>query len=323
MSPIRSTPSRIYPGNQPLGHLGDVARRDKGVSNLAMGSCRQKISLAARCRTAGFSMVELLIVTVILMVIMGVITRTVAEAIQRSQFEQVRMDLTQQSREFVDEFQRDIHQSGYPNCEMFLPNCKPYSAVIYQNNTVAAGLVRVDNTQVVFEGDVDGSGTVSTVRYRLVDSAGAFPPAGSCPCTIQRSQQTKANDNWIAGTGGPVFSQELNNVANSGVSASTTYGSPNNLIGVGLPVSGNMHGYTGLTNLQNFPVFTAYDQTGAPLALPMDITTVGLTMHNITAIRFTVNLIGNQTTGTDLQTGMRPVMTLVGNGRINNNFSNY
>jgi Tfp pilus assembly protein PilE len=323
MSPLRSTRMRIYPGNQPLGHLGDVASPGKGVSNLSMASCSQKIGWSGRSRIAGFSLVELLIVCVILMVIMGAITRTVAEAIQRSQFEEVRMDLTQQAREFVDEFQRDLHQSGYPNCEMYFQNCKPYNAVLYSSNTVAAGLVHVDNTQVVFEADVDGSGTVSTVRYRLVDSNQAFPRAGNCPCTIQRSQQPKANDNWIAGTGGPAFSQELNNVANSGISASTTYGSPANLVGVGLPITGNMYGYGALTNIENFPVFTAYDQTGAPLALPLDITTAGLAMHNITAIRFTVNLIGNQTTGTDLKTGNRPVMTLVGNGRINNNFSNY
>jgi len=42
----------------------------------------------------------------------------ISTTVQRSQAEQTKVDLTQEGREFVDEFERDLHQAGYPNCRM-------------------------------------------------------------------------------------------------------------------------------------------------------------------------------------------------------------
>ncbi|PYX24177.1 MAG: hypothetical protein DMG82_09400, partial [Acidobacteria bacterium] len=64
----------------------------------------------------GFSLIELLVVCLVLTVVLGGVFRIINHVMQRSQAEQVKVDLTQQAREFVDEFERDVHQAGYPNC---------------------------------------------------------------------------------------------------------------------------------------------------------------------------------------------------------------
>ena len=143
----------------------------------------------------GFSLIELLVVCLVLTVVLGGVFRIINHVMQRSQAEQVKVDLTQQAREFVDEFERDVHQAGYPNCRMIstpgaATNCPPdyTNQLVLGNASVAAGLVLVSNTEVIFEGDVDGDGVVDTVVYRLVDQNLNYPPATTCPCTIQRSQ---------------------------------------------------------------------------------------------------------------------------------------
>jgi prepilin-type N-terminal cleavage/methylation domain-containing protein len=286
---------------------------------------------------AGFSMVELMLVCVILAVVMASVVRGVDTTIQRSQAEQSKVDLTQEGREFVDEFERDLHQAGYPNCRTVAapglgatPNCpadnsNPTEAM---NSAVAVGLVYVSNTKVIFEGAVDGSGTVYSVQYRLVDSAGNFPPATTCPCTVQRSEMAKVNGTLPLAQ--PVtWSQELQNVVNSGVPAGTA------AYGNGLPISGNTAWgatnssyYAAIASFKDYPVFQAYDQSGNIVALPLDITTPAGTAaltcaasstSCVKSIRLTINLLANATTGADLQTKVRPVTTMVGNARLVNN----
>ena len=173
----------------------------------------------------GFSLIELVIVCAILTIVLGAVFNGIDLATQRSQAEQTKVDLTQEGREFIDEFERDLHQAGYPNCRMVSTagvanNCPAdnTSPAVAMNPAVAVGLVSVSNTQVVFEGDVDGDGVVDVVVYRLVDAAGNYPPATTCPCTVQRSQMPKVNG--ILPLAQPTtFSQELQNVVNSGVVA--------------------------------------------------------------------------------------------------------
>ena len=73
---------------------------------------------------------------------------------------------------------------------------------------------------------MDGSGTVSQVWYQLVDSAGNYPPAGTCPCKVQRAQIAKtatSDATWpLPQPSANAFSLELQNVVNSG--QSTTAG---------------------------------------------------------------------------------------------------
>jgi len=66
----------------------------------------------------GFSLLELMLVCAILSVVLAAVFSGISTTIQRSQAEQTKVDLTQEGREFVDEFERDLHQAGYPNCRM-------------------------------------------------------------------------------------------------------------------------------------------------------------------------------------------------------------
>lgn len=153
---------------------------------------------------AGFSLVELMVVCAILVIVLASVFNGISLTIQRSEAEQTKVDLTQEGREFVDEFERDLHQAGYPNCRTVAapglgatPNCpadntNPTEAM---NSNVAVGLVYVSNTKLIFEGAVDGSGTVYSVQYRLTDSAGNYPPITTCPCTIQRSENGEGERN--------------------------------------------------------------------------------------------------------------------------------
>ena len=280
----------------------------------------------------GFSLIELLVVCLVLTVVLGGVFRIINHVMQRSQAEQVKVDLTQQAREFVDEFERDVHQAGYPNCRMIstpgaATNCPPDYAnpLVAQNASVAAGLVLVSNTEVIFEGDVDGDGVVDTVWYRLVDQNGNFPPATTCPCTIQRSQMPKVA--LLPPLPAPqvaqptLFSQELQNVVNSGVVAGTTP------YGTGLAISGNtVWGqtntayYAAITTFKDFPVFTAYDQNGTVIQLPLDLNTATgqANIPNIKSLRLTINLLAHPVTGTDQKTNLRQVETLMGNVRLVN-----
>jgi prepilin-type N-terminal cleavage/methylation domain-containing protein len=285
-------------------------------------------------RQAGFSLLELLIVVAILTIVMTAVFNGINQITQRSQAEQVKVDLTQEGREFVDEFERDLHQAGYPNCRMVATgsaNCPAdYTLTgtpVAKNSAVAAGLVYVSSTRVVFEGDVDGDGVVDTVWYQLVDSAGNYPPTGTCPCTIQRGQKQKVNSYYPLDTQQqPNFTQELQNVVNSGQPSGTSQ------YGGGLSISGstawgatNSAYYAAISSFKDYPVFQAYDQNGLIISMPQDLS-AGSTLLNCSAtstncvksIRLTINLLAT-TTNADMKTKIRPVMTLVGDARLVNN----
>jgi prepilin-type N-terminal cleavage/methylation domain-containing protein len=289
---------------------------------------------------AGFSLLELVIVCAILTIVLAAIFNGVDLVTQRSQAEQTKVDLTQEGREFVDEFERDLHQAGYPNCRMVKApgagsNCPAdfSNTTVYQSSAVAAGLVSLSNTQIVFEGDVEGNGTVDTIRYQLVDSAGISPPTGTCPCTIQRSQKPKV-DGTPPLSQPTSWSQELQNVVNSGVPGVDASGNPLPY-GGGLSISGNTAWgatntsyYAAISSFKDFPVFQAYDQFGNIVPLPQDITNsagsailnCGTTSTNcVKSIRLTINLLAPAATGVDMKTRVRPVMTLVGTARLVNN----
>jgi prepilin-type N-terminal cleavage/methylation domain-containing protein len=287
----------------------------------------------------GFTLIELMIVCAVLAIVLGAVFEGINTIIQRSQSEQVKVVFTQAGREFVDEFERDLHQAGYPNCRMVATagaatNCPADStqAAVAENQGLAVGLVHVDNTKIVFEGDMDGDGTVENVEYKLVDANGTNPPA-SCPCTLQRSQIPKpatalALPPW-SNLVRP-FYQELQNVVNSGQPVGTApYGG-------GAPISGNTAWgasntayYASLSTFKDYPVFQAYDQFGNIVPLPKDLSVAADTqtltcsissISCIKSIRLTINLLANATTGLDLQTKVRPVSTLVGSARLVNNF---
>jgi prepilin-type N-terminal cleavage/methylation domain-containing protein len=289
----------------------------------------------------GFTLLELMLVCAILAIVLGSVFQGINTVIQRSQSEQTKVDLTQSGREFVDEFERDLHQAGYPNCRMVstiiggVPTGCPAdfstgnTLIVAENSAVAVGLVHVDSTKIIFEGDMNGSGVVNSVQYELIDAAGNNPPA-NCPCTLQRSEvQKNINNTTSPLLQTPAFSQELQNVVNSGQPVG------NAPFGGGVPITGNTAWgatntayYAAISTFKDYPVFQAYDQFGFIVPLPVDLATPGSTqtltcaissISCIKSIRLTINLLANATTGVDLKTRVRPVTTLVGSARLVNN----
>jgi len=164
-----------------------------------------------RGREQGFTLIELMISVGILTVVVGVVVEGLTKLMQRNTIETAKVDLTQQSREFMDQIVNDIHQSGYPSAKMFdpatlVPLSNPVNCNLYVQ--VACGLVNVTPSSLQFEGDVDGTGTVSEVFIQL------SPLNGPCPCIIQRGAVSKAL--WMAGTL-PSYYTEVNNVNNTNI----------------------------------------------------------------------------------------------------------
>src|SRR5260221_12185208 len=112
---------------------------------------------------AGFSLLELVVVRAILTTVLAAVFNGINLVTQRSHAEQTKVDLTQEGREFVDEFERDLHQAGYPNCRMVKAagaanNCPAdYSnTTVWTSSAVAAGPAKLTNTGNDFVGGVDG-----------------------------------------------------------------------------------------------------------------------------------------------------------------------
>jgi prepilin-type N-terminal cleavage/methylation domain-containing protein len=163
--------------------------------------CRNKKRVLAN----GFTLLELIISVAILTVVVGVVVQGLTKLQQRNTMEAVKVDLTQESREFMDQIVSDIHQAGYPSLKMFDPASKPLGL---NDPGVSRGLLNVTPSALQFEADVDGSGTVSEVFIQL------NPLNGPCPCTIQRGTIPKLS--WQGGTQ-PFYYTEVNNVNNTNI----------------------------------------------------------------------------------------------------------
>jgi prepilin-type N-terminal cleavage/methylation domain-containing protein len=134
-------------------------------------------------RQRGFTLIELLMVVLLLSIVVGAVFSQIDRAQVRYRVEDQKVDLTQQEREFIDQFTRDLHQAGYPSAAMF--------GGIGTATQIALGLTSLSNNDIVIEGDVDGDGAVETVEYSYFDGSGWTSSAPNpCPC-IRRSQVPK------------------------------------------------------------------------------------------------------------------------------------
>ncbi len=126
----------------------------------------------------GFSLIEMMIVVFVLTLIVGAMFRQIDRAQTRYSVESQKLDLTQQNRDFIDQFTRDLHQAGYP------------SPLIYGNRLdlssyrTAAGIWSISTTDLRMEADVDGDGIVDEIAYHLDTTAGG---ADNCPCLKRAS----------------------------------------------------------------------------------------------------------------------------------------
>ena len=162
---------------------------------------------------AGFSLIELLLVVAILSVVLGVVLRQIMVVQQRSQTESVKLDMTQQAREGLDQMIHDIHMAGYPNAKMFWSSA--LSSPINNNVNVAAGcnpttggctgatsglvyIIGGSSPQLWLEGDMDGDGQVDVVRYRYVTTS---TESDNCPCIERGWSSPKTAGDPVAFTG--------------------------------------------------------------------------------------------------------------------------
>ena len=217
----------------------------------------------------GFSLIELLVVVAVITVIMGTVLKSIDLTQQTSSSQQVKLDLTQEAREFVDQLTRDLHNVGYPYVRdmangMADPNntnSAPYNTFTSAYDPYnAPGLIYVNNGALWFAGDIDGTenydssgnplGTaqVKIVRYDLISTG------SNCPCLRRTEFYRNGGDPYSdAQTMGTAVQQlEIQGVQN-GTSASNA-------------------------------IFTVYDTSGNPITLPINFDN-GSTIAAINSIK--------------------------------------
>jgi len=153
----------------------------------------------------GMSLIEVMVVLLITTVITGAVFSQIVNVQHRASSEQVKLDLFQEARDFVDQMSRDLHQIGYPNPKNFAPG----QLTGVNDPTAAVGLVKADANELRFEGDVNGDGSVETLIYQLVTTG------DNCPC-LRRSEIGKQSGNPLTGQATPSWYTEVQNVQNGG-----------------------------------------------------------------------------------------------------------
>jgi prepilin-type N-terminal cleavage/methylation domain-containing protein len=192
-------------------------------------------------RQKGFSLVELMLTVLLLAIAMAIATNGLMQMQKRASADTGKVDMTQMSRQFVDQIVNDLHQTGYPGLKIYDATVVPTPTTASVN--VAAGLLAVDANAVEFEADVDGSGNVSHVYLELLWSNGTPVSAGpgACPCTLQRGTLYKAQ----VGKAAIPYYTEVNNVTNTNIFSAYLFdGTP-----VALPASAS-----DLPNIKNIKV---------------------------------------------------------------------
>jgi len=188
-----------------------------------------------RSNQQGFSLVELMIVVVLLLTMMATVFQLINQAIARSGTEQSKLDMFQESREFMDQLSRDLHEAGYPSTQNLASSVLTVSPVINDHRN-AVGIVKITSGDLWFEGNVDGTGVVYSVQYHLDTST-----ANGCPC-LRRSQQVKIDGNPVTGQTAATYEVEVQGVQNTNIFSAFLHGATGTP--VALPVDFNTDGST-------------------------------------------------------------------------------
>jgi len=167
-----------------------------------MRKMKRNVIRIPRSRQRGFSLLELLIAVVILTFVIAVVVRGVTELQKSNSSQAVNIDLTQESRQFMDQVVEDLHQAGYPPPTMF-----DAATAAASPNSVANGLIEIHTNWIQYEGDVDGTG-VSEIFVQL------SPAGGPCPCTLRRGALSKVS---YSGGSAPTYYTEVDGVMNLNV----------------------------------------------------------------------------------------------------------
>lgn len=211
----------------------------------------------------GFSLIEMMVVIIIVSIVIAAVLTQVNQTQQRATAEQGKLDQFQAARNFVDQISADARQMGYPNIHnvdsttLGIAAGSPY----FDSTQVAAGLLKLTNNQLVFEGDVDGSGAVSIVSYTINGD-------GACATCLERAQVAKTANATVS-----------NSAYLTAALALVTTGSYSAQIQ-------NVQNATSATN----PIFRAFDSTGAAIALPIDIGTSAVNIANVRTIQISLDV---------------------------------
>jgi prepilin-type N-terminal cleavage/methylation domain-containing protein len=239
----------------------------------------------------GFSLIEMLIAVAIVTAVIAVVVQGITKMQRRSFVEGSKIDTVQETRDFIDQMVRDIHNVGYPAPKVNpFPgaNCNPTD-----NANVACGLIYFSPTQIKYEADLDGSGTVYQVWVQL-----AVGPSGGCPCILQRGAITKAQ--VLAGTP-PTYFTEVNGVLNSGD------GTGNATYAISLAGSGSY------TTYGTADVFASYDSNAT--LNPVGTCTTAAACSSIRSLQITANVVPSFI---DNATNTFQVTSITSKARLNN-----
>ena len=251
-----------------------------------------RMRTTSRRPQAGFSLIELMIVILLLSNIMGSVFSQIDLLQKRFRTEQNLLDISQTAREFLDQIVRDLHKAGFPNWRLYqagvFADTDPYH---YKSAYVAVGLFYIDATLIKFEGDLNGDGKVLNVAYKLETDTTA---AGNenCPC-LRRAQEAKADGSdplaWV-----PTYQTQVENIDPSTIST--------------------------------LPVFTAFDNTGAVQTISPALTksnwnpddtgpSASDPINRIWTIQVQMSVRGQNI---DLSTTARPEVFLTATAQMNN-----
>jgi len=239
-----------------------------------------------------------MVVVFVLMIIMGAVFQSINMTQKTSNSQQIKLDLTQQAREFVDQITTDLRNSGYPykrnmslgTVDASSSQASPYNtftSAYDQNN--APGLIYVDNGSLWFAASMDGSNgsngagsaNVKIVRYDYAATG------TNCPC-LRRTEFTRAG-------GDP-----LTDAQNPGTA----------------PAQLEIQGVQGGTTAAD-AIFTVYDATGTAITLPIDFDNNAQTLASINSLKIKLNV---QSANKDF-TGGYPVTTVVSSMALMNSCS--
>lgn len=248
-----------------------------------------RINQKTRARGAqGFSLIEMMIALALVTIVLGVVFAGIVQTQQRNFAETAKVDTVQETRDFVDQMVRDIHDVGYPPGRVISgnPNC-------VNNAAVSCGLIAFSPLQIKYEGDLDGTGTVYQVWVQLVAA-----PNGDCPCTLQRGVITKAA---ALANNVPTYFTEVNGVLNSGNGAGVA-----NFPAV-LAGAGNYAAYSTADVFQAFDINANQVGTCDPTTIP--------DCSSIRSLQITANVVPNYS---DPKTRTFPVYSITSKARLNN-----
>src|SRR5512146_632138 len=179
----------------------------------------------------GFSLVELMIVVLLLSIVVGAVFSQINRAQVRYRVEDQRVDLTQQERDFIDQFTRDLHQAGYPSPAQF------GNRFDLSSNLTAAGIWMISGNDLRMEADVDGDGVVDEIAYHYDDgSTWGGPGPNPCPC-LRRSSSAKQDGALPWNQPAPVYYTQVQGIVPvAGQPIFQAYGSASNTINITTPV---------------------------------------------------------------------------------------